>query len=37
MFSTYYGIIGIAVIILGISYIIYDVVTNPLDNDTNIA
>lgn len=33
MFSTYYGIVGIIVIILGISYIIYDVVTNPLVDD----
>lgn len=33
MISTYYGIIGITVIILGISYIIYDVFTNPLDDN----
>ena len=33
MISTYYGIIGIIVIILGMSYIIYDVFTNPLDDD----
>ena len=33
MISTYYGIIGIVVIILGISYVIYDVVTTPLDDD----
>lgn len=33
MISTYYGIAGIIVIILGIFYIIYDVVTNPLDDN----
>ena len=33
MISTYYGIVGIIVIILGISYIIYDVITNPLVDD----
>ena len=33
MISTYYGIAGIIVIILGIFYIIYDVFTNPLDDD----